>query len=140
MYFDTAFQRHDEVREAHILLRHEKRRAEWEAFRHRMAKRLNKDIDDLVFSRSDRSSFSARTQPEHSDSRPNKRRADEFRMIIEQRDLLGKAIPIEERLGKNLWQVRLLRRATQHPSPTLTRLLHIQLSGEDLAEEFRRDG
>ncbi len=116
MYFDTAFQRHDEVREARILLKHEKRRAEWEAFRHRMAKRLNKDIDDLAFSRSGSSSIPARTQPEHSDSRPNKRRADEFRMIIEQRDLLGKAIPIEERLGKNLWQVRLLRRATQHPT------------------------
>jgi hypothetical protein len=45
------FQRFDEVRDSRILARHQKRLAEWEAFRNRMSKRLNKDIDDLVISR-----------------------------------------------------------------------------------------
>ena len=46
-----VFQRFDEVREGRILRNHEKRRNEWETFRRRMARRLNKDMDDLVFSR-----------------------------------------------------------------------------------------
>ena len=45
------FQRFDEVRGPRTIARHEKRVAEWEAFRRRMAKKLNKDIDDLVISR-----------------------------------------------------------------------------------------
>ena len=32
-------------------------------------------------------------------------RAEEFRLLLEQREILAKAIPIEERLGANLWQV-----------------------------------
>ncbi len=45
------FERFDEVRGPRALARHEKRQKEWEAFRRRMAKQLDKDIDDLVISR-----------------------------------------------------------------------------------------
>jgi hypothetical protein len=45
------FERFDEVRGPRALARHEKRLQEWEAFRRRMAKQLDKDIDDLVISR-----------------------------------------------------------------------------------------
>ena len=45
------FERFDEVRGPRALARHQKRLAEWEAFRRRMAKQLDKDIDDLVISR-----------------------------------------------------------------------------------------
>ncbi len=45
------FERFDEVRGPRALARHEKRLQEWEAFRKRMAKHLDKDIDDLVISR-----------------------------------------------------------------------------------------
>ncbi|EKX34919.1 hypothetical protein GUITHDRAFT_166109, partial [Guillardia theta CCMP2712] len=78
------FQRFDQVKEQRILTRHEKRQAEWEAFRARMAKRLNKDPDDLVINR-----------------------AEEFRMLLEEKDILGKVVPIEKRHGANLWQMSL---------------------------------
>jgi hypothetical protein len=45
------FERFDEVRGPRALARHQKRLAQWEEFRNRMAKRLDKDIDDLVISR-----------------------------------------------------------------------------------------
>jgi hypothetical protein len=45
------FERFDDVRGPRALARHEKRLQEWEAFRRRMAKQLDKDIDDLVISR-----------------------------------------------------------------------------------------
>lgn len=45
------FERFDEVRGPRALARHKKRLAEWDEFRKRMSKQLNKDINDLVMSR-----------------------------------------------------------------------------------------
>ena len=80
------FERLDDKREERILTRHEKRQREWEEFRTRMVKKLGKhhDPDNLVFNR-----------------------AEEWRAMLEEKDLLMKAQPIESRQGSNLWQMSL---------------------------------
>lgn len=68
------FERFEETRQPHIMARHAKRQAEWNAFRTRMARRLKKDPDDLVINR-----------------------AEEYRLMLEEQDLITKATPIEAR-------------------------------------------
>ena len=64
------FERFDDVRGPRALARHQKRLAEWEAFRKRMAKQLNKDIDDLVISRSPQTLLSPAAPHAHDLARP----------------------------------------------------------------------
>uniref|UniRef100_A0A7S1EDU6 MYCBP-associated protein n=1 Tax=Hemiselmis andersenii TaxID=464988 RepID=A0A7S1EDU6_HEMAN len=78
------FERFNELRETRILGKHKKRQAQWEAFRQRMAKRLHKDPDDLVINR-----------------------AEEYRMMLEEQDLISKATPVENRHGDNVWLMSL---------------------------------
>jgi hypothetical protein len=80
------FERLDDVRESRILTRHEKRQREWDEFRSRMVSKLGKerDPDNLVFNR-----------------------AEEWRAMLEEKELLMKAQPIEQRQGSNLWQMSL---------------------------------
>ena len=80
------FERFDDVREKRILTRHEKRQREWDEFRARMVKKLGKeaDPDNLVINR-----------------------AEEWRATLEEKELLVKAKPIEQRQGSNVWQMSL---------------------------------
>jgi len=80
------FERFDDVREKRILTRHEKRQREWDEFRERMVKKLGKekDPDNLVINR-----------------------AEEWRAMLEEKELLVKAKPIEQRQGSNVWQMSL---------------------------------
>jgi len=71
-------------RQERALKRYEAMKKEWEKFRNKMSEKMGRDADELVFARS-----------------------EDYREMLEEYDLLQKAVPVEERQASNVWLMSL---------------------------------
>jgi hypothetical protein len=81
------------MREQHKLERGEYWQEEWAKFKKGLSQKTGKLINDLVV-----------------------HRAEDYRRVIEESDLMFKATPIEKRQGGNVWQMSLRRARCSAPT------------------------